>query len=243
MEKNQKILLAIIGLLIILAVVIGVLAFQKQKNKPVEKLNKFKEEYESLNGVVNDKGYTYPTVNIDADNPVVYSTEEEVLEILKNGTGVIYFGFPTCPWCRNAVTPLVSAAESVELDKVYYLNIMDIRDSLSVNDAGEIVVEKEGTKNYKKILKALKTILDDYYVEDALGNKINTNEKRLYVPTVVVIKNGKIIDYHMDTVDSHVEAGNGYAELTKEQREELFNIYGSMFSKITDSSCNEDSRC
>ena len=46
MEKNQKILLAIIGLLIILAVVIGVLAFQKQKNKPVEKLNKFKEEYE-----------------------------------------------------------------------------------------------------------------------------------------------------------------------------------------------------
>ena len=47
----------------------------------------------------------------------------------------------------------------------------------------------------------------------------------------------------MDTVDSHVEAGNGYAELTKEQREELFNIYSSMFSKITDSSCNEDSRC
>ena len=56
MEKNQKILLAIIGVLIIVATVIGFLAFQKQKNKPVEKLNKFKEEYESLNGVVNDKG-------------------------------------------------------------------------------------------------------------------------------------------------------------------------------------------
>ena len=43
MEKNQKILLAIIGVLIIVATVIGFLAFQKQKNKPVEKLNKFKE--------------------------------------------------------------------------------------------------------------------------------------------------------------------------------------------------------
>lgn len=242
MEKNQKVLLAIIGVLIIVSVVIGFLAFKKQNNTEV-KTNKFKEEYESLNGVINDKGYTYPTVNIDVDNPVVYSTEEEILDILKDKTGVIYFGFPTCPWCRNAITPLVSAADSVGLDKIYYLNVIDIRDSLSINDSGEIVVEKEGTKNYKKILKALKSILDDYYVEDALGNKINTNEKRLYVPTVVVVKNGKIVDYHMNTVESHIQAGNGYAELTKEQKEELFNIYSSMFLKISESACNEDSGC
>jgi thiol-disulfide isomerase/thioredoxin len=243
MNKNQKILLAIIGILIIVSVVIGFLAFKKEKNNTETETNKFKEEYESLNGVVNDDGYTYPTVNVDVDNPMVYVTEEEVLDILKDKTGVIYFGFPTCPWCRNAVPSLISAAESVGLSKIYYLNILDIRDSLSVNDSGEIVVEKEGTKNYKKILKKLDKILDDYYVTDALGNKVNTNEKRLYVPTVVVVKDGEIVDYHMDTVASHIEAGNGYAELTKDQREELFDIYTNMFLKIANSSCGDESGC
>ena len=47
----------------------------------------------------------------------------------------------------------------------------------------------------------------------------------------------------MNTVESHIQAGNGYAELTKEQKEELFNIYSSMFLKISDSACNEDSGC
>ena len=91
MDKNQKILLASILILLVVAAVIGILAFKKEKNKPEVKLNRFKEEYETLNGVANDEGYTYPTVTIDAKNPVVYSNEDEVLNILsKKGNGVIY---------------------------------------------------------------------------------------------------------------------------------------------------------
>ena len=243
MEKNQKILLAIIGVVVIIAIVIGFLAFNNQKDNDNLKTNQFKEEYEALNGVINDNGYTYPTVEIDVENPVIYSTEEEVLKILKDGTGIIYFGFPTCPWCRNAVPSLLAAADSTGLEKIYYLNIQNIRDSLSVNDSGEIVVEKEGTKNYKKILKELDDILDTYYVEDSMKNKIDTNEKRLYAPTVVAVFEGKVVDYHVDTVESHISGGNGYAELTKEQKEELFDIYSNMMLKLLDSSCNDKSGC
>lgn len=243
MEKNQKILLAIIGVLLIISVVIGVLVFKEQKNNKKEKENQFKEEYELLNGTVNENGYTYPTVEIDVDNPVIYVTEEEVLDILKDKTGIIYFGFPTCPWCRNAIPSLLSAAESTGFNKIYYLNILDIRDSLSVSDEGEIIKDKAGSKNYKKILKKLDSILDEYYIEDALGNKIDTNEKRLYAPTVVAVLDGKIVDYHVNTVDSHAEGKNGYVEMTKEQREELFDIYTSMILKLTKSSCDEKTGC
>ena len=243
MDKNQKILLAIIGILIIVAGVIGFLAFENQKDNKNTKTNKFKEEYEALNGVVNDYGYTYPTVEVDVDNSAVYTTEEDVLDILKDGTGVIYFGFPTCPWCRNAVPSLLAAAESTGVEKIYYLNIQDIRDSLSVNDSGEIIIEKEGSKNYKKILKELDKILDTYYVEDSMGNKVDTNEKRIYAPTVVVVSKGKVIAHHVNTVDSHIQAGNGYAELTKEEKEELFDIYTNMMLKLSDSTCNEKSGC
>ncbi len=244
MEKNQKILLLIIVILVVIAAIIGFLVFNEQKGHETIEPNKFKEEYESLNGVVNDKnGFTYPTVEISNENHVTYATEDDVLEILNGGTGLIYFGFPSCPWCRNAIGPLLSAVESTNLDKLYYLNSIDMRDSLSVSDEGEIIVEKEGSKNYKKILKKLDKILEEYYVEDATGAKIDTSEKRLYVPTVVAVVKGKIVDYHVDTVESHISAGNGYAELTKEEKEELYGIYTDMIIKMNDTACSDKKGC
>ena len=48
--------------------------------------------------------------------------EEEIFDIL-DGTGIIYFGFPECPWCRNAVPVLLDAAEEVGIEKIYYIYI------------------------------------------------------------------------------------------------------------------------
>lgn len=238
MDRNQKILIFIVFIIICIAVVCGVLAFKELKNNKDVKINKFKEEYEALNGVVNDNnGYMYPTVEIPIDSNIVYSTEEEILELLnsKTDSGVIYFGFPTCPWCRNAIGPLISAAESTGTDKIYYLNVLDIRDSLSISDEGEIVIDKVGSDGYYKILKKLDKVLDTYYVYNALDEKFDTNEKRLYVPAVVTVAKGKVIGFHTDTVESHID---GYTELTVEQKEELFNIYTNMILEMNDSACN-----
>lgn len=240
MEKNQKILLAVIGILLIVATVIGVLAYKQEKNKPKEKENQFKEEYESLNGVVNDLGYTYPTVSVDSDNPIIYTNEIEVLDIIKKQDAVIYFGFATDPASRNIIEPLLSAASSVSINKVYYLDILNIRDSLKVSDNGEIEVIKEASDNYKKLLKKLDPILPEYYLETANGDQIDTGEKRIYSPLVVVVKDGKILDHHAGVLD---EIEDNYKELTKEQKEELFGLYTNMFLKISGASCNENSGC
>jgi len=57
------------------------------------------------------------------DNPrIVYATEQDVLE-LENG--IVLFGWPSCPWFRNAITPLLEFAQE-EKAAIYYLNIHDI---------------------------------------------------------------------------------------------------------------------
>ena len=42
---------------------------------------KFKEEYESLNGIKSSSGKKYRELKIDSDNPIVYVNEQEALNI------------------------------------------------------------------------------------------------------------------------------------------------------------------
>ena len=60
-----------------------------------------------------------------------------------NSSGVIYFGFPECPWCRNAVSVLLDAASETGIDKIYYMNNRDDRDIQSLKD-GKISIEQAG---------------------------------------------------------------------------------------------------
>ena len=52
---------------------------------------------------------------------------------------------------------------------------------------------EEGTEEYKKMLTILDSILDNYEIEDENGNTINIGEKRIYVPLVIGVKEGKIV--------------------------------------------------
>lgn len=90
---------------------------------------KFKREYETLNNDYNDsKTYKYLDINVSRKNNVKYSSYDEVFKILDKGTGVIYFGFPECPWCRNLVPVLVDAADEAGIANIYYLNNRNDRD-------------------------------------------------------------------------------------------------------------------
>lgn len=239
MEKDKKILLVIVGILMLVATSLGILAIWKSKDNPTLKSDavKFKEEYEFLNGQVNeDVKMNYPLVSLSEDNPFIYKTDDEVVKILENGTGVIYFGFSSCPWCRSMVPSLLKAAESTNLSEIIYVDIKNIRDKLSLDDNNQIVVEDEGTNGYKEILKQMDEVLEPYILTNKDGKKVPTNEKRLYAPTVVTVKNGKIMDIHVDTVSSQK---SGYNPLTEKEQEKLFQIYQKMILKLLDSSCDE----
>ena len=226
---------AIFVILILLAFIIGLVVifnidFKKETTENKTDNIKFKEEYESLNGKKNSNNQEYVNVEIDENNSMVYATYEEIVDILEKGTGIIYFGFPECPWCRRAVPVLIDASNELGIDKIYYFNALDMRDKKSLDADGNIIIEDEGTDEYKKLVELM---YDSLPVYEGLNDD---TIKRLYFPTVVFVKNGEIVSFHVDTVDSHE---NPYESLTNEQYNELKQIYMDGMNEVYDILCDE----
>lgn len=162
--KNKKII--IITTAIVLVLLIALVVFLKVKPSPKVETDseKFAKEY----GWVDENGKKI-------DNVFVYRTPEEIIKILKNGTGIVYLGFPECPWCGQYVVYLNEVAKENNVEKINYLNILDER--------------KNNTDAYKEIT----SILSDYLQYDDDGNK------RIYVPAVIAVKDGKIIGFDDET--------------------------------------------
>ena len=230
-------------LLPILCLCMAIISYISVKNLNTDAI-KFKKEYESLNDTkVNNK--KYKSVEINKNNPIKYSNYNEIIDVIKNKTGVIYLGFPECPWCRNAVPVLLDVARDNGIDTIYYLNILNERDSYIVKN-GKIEYAKDdkgndikGTEGYLKLLKVLDKELEDYVIEFE-GKEYNTNSKRIYAPTVIFVRDGKVIGLHVSTVSSQTDP---YKDLTKTQYKELYDEYSSYVSSMNSSSCPIDSSC
>lgn len=117
---------------------------------------------------------------ITEDNVFVYRDADAIIKIMEQGTGVVYLGFPECPWCKTYVTFLNDVAKEVGIEKIYYLDILDDR--------------KDNTPEYQKIV----TILEDYLQLDDEANA------RIYVPNVSFHIEGNIIGNDLETAyDTH----------------------------------------
>lgn len=239
MDKDKKMLVSILLLLFVFMIFIGLIAFRDKKEENVVNSDaiSFKNEYEALNNVVRDKdGKTIKEISISANNPVDIVTEEEAVSLLESGTGILYFGFPDCPWCRSMLPVLLSTLDNMNIDRLAYLNVKSIRDTLALGEKNKVEVKEEGTKGYYKILELMDSVLEPYYLTSEDGKKIDTKEKRLYAPTVVAVKEGKIVDIHVGTVESQA---SGYDDLSKEQQEELQNRFMELVRKVYSIDCDE----
>jgi hypothetical protein len=240
MNNKNKIIL--IGSIILALIIIVVCIFAINNHKDVTESDalKFKEEYEILNGQVNNDNKNYPVVNISVDNPIVYSSDESIVNIMKSETTLVYFGYAKCPWCRNSIEPLLNALKDNNIDKAYYVDIEDIRDKYSVNENNEVIKENDGTSYYQNILKYLDKYLDDYEIKDNNGNVINLKEKRLYAPTIVAVSNGNIKGIHVATLDSQSDP---YIELNNDQKNELKGIYSDLIKSLNNDACTNNGTC
>lgn len=226
MKKN-----IILSAAVVVAAIISLFGIYMKQSKIVNTDSiKFKEEYESLNGKENDNGKEYLNVSVDSSNPIVYSSFQEISDVIEKGTGIIYFGFPECPWCRNAVPVLLDAAKELNVNKIYYFNALSIRDKKHLDDNGNIITDEEGTEEYKKLIEILYDQLPSY--EGLNDDSI----KRLYFPTVLFVKDGKIIGIYTSTVDSQKDP---YVKLNDEQYSELKNIYLDLINKTYDILCDQ----
>lgn len=235
-KKNNK--KNVITLLLVLGLTLGVLVtslvinnkLENEKNKKEEVT--FKSMYESLNGEKIGE-FTYPKVTVSEENPFVISSAKKIINTLKSGTGIIYIGYPKCPWCRNAVNVL----NHLNTSEILYLDIYEHRDTYELID-GNVTKTKEGSEEYYEILKLLDDVLLDYTL-NVNNDSINVGEKRIYVPMVIGVKNGNIVGYQIDTV-SLDEGQTPFDLLTTKQQEELLNIYENIKTKVYDDACNID---
>lgn len=156
MKKKKTIIISSIVVLLLIVGLVLFLVFKKNKiNKNIdEEKIKFAEEYKTTK-----------------DNVFTYRTIEEINKILKNGTGLVFLGFPECPWCRGYVPIINEVAKKEGLEKIYYFNIYEDR--------------KNNTEEYQEMVKLLKGFLR----YDDEGNE------RPYAPSLIAVKNGKILEF------------------------------------------------
>ena len=118
--------------------------------------------------------------NVGKDNVFVYRNADEIIKIMEHGTGVVYLGFPECPWCQAYVKYLDEVSKEVGIEKIYYYNILTDR--------------LNNTNEYQKMVELLK----DNLQFDQEGNP------RIYVPNVSFHVNGKLIGNDYETsLDTH----------------------------------------
>ena len=175
--KNKKYI--IIGL-ILLAVVSTFLIYKGCAKSEGDNI-KFSKEYPS----VGEK------------NVFTYRSLDEIIRIMEKGTGIVYLGFPECPWCQAYVKYLNETALDVGIEKIYYYDILDDRTN--------------NTEGYKKIVNLLK----DHLQNDDEGNP------RIYVPNVSFHVDGKVIGNDYETSKDTHELSNPSEYWTTEEVNEL----------------------
>lgn len=201
---------------------------------------KFKNEYESLNGEVGSNGKAMREIKISEDNPFVYISEEDLINKIDNDeTFLVYFGYSSCPWCRSVLPTLISALKDNNINKIYYANLYEIRDTLKLVD-GEVVVDKEGTKEYKEILKRLDNVLDEYTLNDG-EESVSTGEKRIYAPSVISVVKGESTKLTLGISELQTDA---YMDLTSEIIEDTYNLFEDVIKEVSNNDvCDIGGKC
>lgn len=156
---NKKIIIIVITILVLLLGVFSIWYFTRDSETKVLDGEKFAKEYDT----------------ITSDNVFVYKDIDEIIKVLEHGTGIVYLGFPECPWCKAYVVYLNEVAKDNDVEHIYYHNILEDR--------------KNNTDKYQRIV----AILSDYLQYDEEGNK------RVYVPSVIAVKDGEIMGFDDET--------------------------------------------
>ena len=191
----KKKIIIIIPIIIILVSIICFVTYQDDQLR-------FKLSYEYINYMEYDNGKKIK-VSIPSNNKIKYVSNTEILDILGSKTGIIYFGYNTCPWCRNAVPILIEAAKENNIETIYYADIHKLKLS--------------------NIREELYNKLDSYLSVNEEG------KKALAVPAVYFLVDGNIVCNHTGTVDSY---HNPYNKMTTEQEQELLNIYNDCIKEM-----------
>lgn len=236
MKRNFLVVLAVILLLVITGC-----SYVKEEKVNV---NRFKEEYESVNGTkIGDTELVHRDVEIPDDHPFVYKRANDIITMMDNGeTFVVYFGFAECPWCRSVLPTLIEVADELGVKEIFYVDVSEIRDKYSINDDGDVVLVKEGSEGYIGLLNRLDEVLDDYTLTDEDDKEIEVGEKRIYAPNVVSIVAGKAKKLETGISDMQDDA---FMELTDDMKKDTYNKFKCALKCVLENknACSSKNAC
>lgn len=209
----KKSTILIIFLMILVAISFGIILklnnqLNETKNKTIVESNgksdaqKFKEEYEKINGEKTSDNETYNELNIDENNPMVYISLEELVDIINTeNEAYVYISSSFCPYCRATVETLLNVAKDLNINKIYYY------DDTKQNPSDQ----------YDNMLEKL---------EEKGVNFINKDGQRKWgVPLVLKAKNGQVISKIRGTSYQLNEGQSKYDSLTDEQKKLVYDRY------------------
>ncbi len=198
------------NIVIIMAILIVAISISGCTNK------ENKKETDNKDAIKFAKEYT----EVSKENVFVYRNAKEIIKIMEKGTGIVYLGFPECPWCQAYVKYLNEVAQEVGIDKIFYYNIAEDR--------------KNNTENYQKMVAILKENLQS----DDEGNE------RIYAPNVSFHIKGEVIgnDYEtsLDTKDLKDPKEYWTEDEIKDLKEKLTTLAKKIYEeKNTCTDCNK----
>ena len=190
-----------IGLIVIVCLIIGaswaIISIGNSTNKG------------QTNQVIEDKFISqYPKVT--SGHKFVYAEPAEILDIIDGGDGVVFLGFPECPWCQQLVPIIQEAAQSEKIDKIYYLNI------------------KESRANNDEVYQKLVTKLQDYLPKDDDGNP------RISVPDVTAYRGGQIVGRFEQEATNDGEQVTPDTYWTSERKDRAVEQLREMMARVSE---------
>lgn len=92
------------------------------RNRSLWNLSKNKEVLTTTDAVKFSEEYD----TVSKDNVFVYRSLSEINKILENGSGIVYLGFPECPWCKRYVVYLNEVAKDEGAEKFIIIIFLKI---------------------------------------------------------------------------------------------------------------------
>lgn len=139
------------------------------------------------------------------------SFDEATAFFQEGKTGLLYFGFPDCPWCRDVIPVLEQEAEEAGQEVLYIRTRDDNKERLYTDEQKEKIIP----------------YLEEYMSENDDG------ELTLYVPLVVSVENGEATAGNVGTVEGHDAHER---EMTEEEQKELQEILHNIVNRAASAS-------
>lgn len=112
---------------------------------------------------------------IDENNIYVYLDASRVLQKLRSDSGIFFFGFKQNIWAGYYANILNSAAMDLGVEEIYYYDFYEDR------------------KNHNGSYESIVELLGEHIIT------LDDGTKNLYSPSMVIVKEGKIVAFNSDT--------------------------------------------